>query len=123
MIKRWVAVALAATFVFAACGSGSDSSVSAFCTQVKAFRAKYQDTSTSPTASEIAKASVELQAIAKSAPEAIRDDTQTVSEAFDIYAAGKTPPAYRAKEIQTASDNLTKYGEKHCGIQVPTPST
>ena len=123
MIKRWVAGALSAAFLLAACGSSGGAEVSAFCTQVKAFRTKYQANASSLTASEIAKASAELQSIAKTAPKAIKADTQTVSEAFDIYASGKTPPAYRSQEIKTASDNLTKYGEKHCGIKPTTPTT
>ena len=68
MIKRCVVVALSAALLLAACGSSDGKEVSAFCTQVKAFRAKYQDTSNSLTASEIAKASAELQAIVKIAP-------------------------------------------------------
>jgi hypothetical protein len=122
MIKRCLVVAVSAAVLLSACGSSGGSEVAAYCTQAKAFRAKYQDAS-SLTKSQIAKASAELQAIATSGPKAIRDDAQTVSDALDLYAQGATPPAFRAKEIQTASANLAKYDEKHCGVKPSPPTT
>ena len=49
--------------------------------------------------------------MAKNAPSSIRANVQSVSDAFDIYAQGKKPPAYRAGEFKTASDNLNKFAE------------
>jgi hypothetical protein len=121
MIKRCVVVVLSVAFLFSACG-GSGSDVAAFCTQVRAFRAKYGSDFNPADKKKVAQAKIDLRTMANDAPKSIRADASSVSDAFDFFADGKSPPAYRNQEIQTASENLTKYGEDHCGIK-PTPTT
>ena len=122
MIKRCVVVVLSAAILVSACGGGGGSDVAAFCVQVRAFRAKYGSDFNPADKKKVAQAKIDLRTMANDAPKAIRADASSVSDAFDFFADGKSPPAYRTEEIQTASENLTKYGENHCGIK-PTPTT
>jgi hypothetical protein len=124
MIRRCVVVALLATFLLSACGGGDSSSqVAAFCAQAKDFRAKYGSDFDPTDKQKVAQAKVALQAMVNDAPKSIRAAVTSVNDAFDFLADGKVPPAYRNEEIRTASADLNKYGEKHCGLKPATATT
>jgi len=115
-------VALSAALLLGACGGSDAKQVAAFCDQLKAFRTKYVNVASNLTEAQSNAASAQLETMAKNAPHSIRANVQSVSDAFDIYAQGNKPPAYRAGEFKTASDNLNKFAEEKCHIKL-TPAT
>ena len=123
MIRRCIVLALSAALLLGACGSSDGKQVAAFCDELKSFRAKYVDVASDLTQAQSDAASAQLETMAKNAPSSIRANVQSVSDAFDIYAQGKKPPAYRSGEFKTASENLNKFAEGKCKIKLTPPTT
>jgi hypothetical protein len=113
MAKRGLVLLIALGLGLAACGGGGSSSASSFCDRVKNDG---KDFNPSSAASGLA----ELKKIQSEAPSEIKGDLKTLVDYISSADSShpKVPSASEIAKLTQASDNLTKYAQDKCHVNL-----